>query len=116
MDVPAAALGNSNGRALDRSQDPPPPARSGDVVTKAVDDPLAGTENALKQARAETAIDKQVPALGKYILALDEGTTSCRAILFDAQSRVVAVDQKEFKQIFPQPGWVEHDPEEILKT
>ena len=49
----------------------------------------------------------------KYILALDEGTTSCRAILFDHESRVVSVAQKEFTQYFPQPGWVEHDAEEI---
>ena len=49
----------------------------------------------------------------RYILALDQGTTSSRALLFDRQGRVRAVAQREFKQIFPQPGWVEHDPEEI---
>lgn len=49
----------------------------------------------------------------KYILALDQGTTSSRSILFDAQGKIVAVAQKEFPQIFPQPGWVEHDPMEI---
>jgi glycerol kinase len=48
-----------------------------------------------------------------YILALDQGTTSSRALLFDAQGAVQSVAQREFKQIFPQPGWVEHDPEEI---
>lgn len=47
------------------------------------------------------------------ILALDQGTTSSRAIVFDHHGRLVAVAQKEFKQIFPQSGWVEHDPEEI---
>lgn len=52
----------------------------------------------------------------KYILALDQGTTSSRAILFDRQGSVVAVAQKEFKQHFPQDGWVEHDPEDIWKT
>ena len=45
----------------------------------------------------------------RYILALDQGTTSSRAILFDHDGAIVAVAQKEFRQIFPQPGWVEHD-------
>lgn len=48
-----------------------------------------------------------------YILALDQGTTSSRAILFDEQGRVAAVAQHEFEQYYPQPGWVEHDPTEI---
>lgn len=52
----------------------------------------------------------------KYILALDQGTTSCRAILFDRESHIVGVAQKEFTQIYPQPGWVEHDPEEVWST
>jgi len=49
----------------------------------------------------------------KYILALDQGTTSSRAILFDHTGRIKSIAQKEFTQIFPQPGWVEHDPLEI---
>ena len=53
---------------------------------------------------------------GKYILSLDQGTTSSRAILFDNQGAIVAVAQKEFRQIYPQPGWVEHDPMEIWST
>ncbi len=48
-----------------------------------------------------------------YILALDQGTTSSRAILFDHHGAIRAVAQKEFTQIFPSPGWVEHDPQEI---
>ena len=52
----------------------------------------------------------------RYILALDQGTTSSRAILFDRQSRIVQAAQKEFTQYFPQPGWVEHDAEEIWRT
>lgn len=52
----------------------------------------------------------------RYILALDQGTTSCRAILFDQECHIVGVAQKEFTQIYPQPGWVEHDPEEIWST
>jgi len=49
----------------------------------------------------------------KYILALDQGTTSSRALLFDEEATIRAVAQREFEQIFPQPGWVEHDPKEI---
>ena len=52
----------------------------------------------------------------QYILSLDQGTTSSRAIIFDKQGNIIAVAQKEFKQIFPQPGWVEHDPNEIWST
>lgn len=51
-----------------------------------------------------------------YILALDQGTTSSRAALFDHAGNIVSVAQKEFQQIFPQPGWVEHDPQEIWST
>jgi glycerol kinase len=52
----------------------------------------------------------------KYILALDQGTTSSRAILFDRSGRIKSIAQKEFSQIFPQPGWVEHDPLEIWSS
>jgi len=52
----------------------------------------------------------------KYVLALDQGTTSSRAILFDAEGNAVRVAQRELQQIYPQPGWVEHDPKEILAT
>ncbi|SEM04985.1 glycerol kinase [Variovorax sp. YR750] len=52
----------------------------------------------------------------RHILALDQGTTSSRAIVFDETGNPVAVAQKEFTQIFPQPGWVEHDPREIWAT
>jgi len=52
----------------------------------------------------------------KYILALDQGTTSSRAIVFDHAGAIRAVAQKEFKQYFPQPGWVEHDAREIWAT
>ena len=51
-----------------------------------------------------------------YILALDQGTTSSRAIVFDQQGAIVAVAQREFEQIFPQAGWVEHNPEEIWSS
>lgn len=54
--------------------------------------------------------------LKKYILALDQGTTSCRAILFDKQARAIAMKQKEITQVYPKPGWVEHDPLEIYET
>ncbi len=52
----------------------------------------------------------------KYILALDQGTTSSRAILFDHEGKIVTTAQKEFTQIFPQPGWVEHNPNEIWSS
>lgn len=52
----------------------------------------------------------------KYVLALDQGTTSSRAILFDQAGRIKAMAQKEFQQIFPQAGWVEHDSEEIWSS
>lgn len=52
----------------------------------------------------------------KYILALDQGTTSSRAIVFDHVGSIAAVAQKEFPQIFPKPGWVEHDPRDIWST
>ena len=52
----------------------------------------------------------------KYILSFDQGTTSSRAILFDHQGQIHATSQKEFTQIFPKPGWVEHDPLEIWST
>ena len=51
-----------------------------------------------------------------YILALDQGTTSSRAILFDEAGAIAAVAQHEFEQFYPQPGWVEHDPTEILTS
>jgi glycerol kinase len=52
----------------------------------------------------------------KYILSLDQGTTSSRAILFDHAGSIVSVAQKEFPQIFPKPGWVEHDPRDIWSS
>lgn len=52
----------------------------------------------------------------KYIVALDQGTTSSRAVLFDSNGAIVGISQKEFTQHFPQPGWVEHDPMEIWES
>ena len=52
----------------------------------------------------------------KHVLALDQGTTSSRAIVFDQRGGVRTVAQKEFRQIFPKPGWVEHDAEEIWRS
>lgn len=54
--------------------------------------------------------------IGKYILALDQGTTSSRAIVFDSLGRICGMGQKEFTQIYPQPGYVEHDPAEIMES
>ena len=63
------------------------------------------------ETRRLTAGDSSVTM--PYILALDQGTTSSRAIVFDHDGAIRAVAQKEFTQIFPQAGWVEHDPQEI---
>jgi glycerol kinase len=54
--------------------------------------------------------------MAKYVLALDQGTTSSRAILFDREQNIVAQEQKEFTQIYPREGWVEHDPMEIYSS
>lgn len=54
--------------------------------------------------------------MGRYILALDQGTTSSRAMLFNKEGEIVTVAQKEFRQIYPHPGWVEHDAQEIWST
>ena len=47
--------------------------------------------------------------MSRWILALDQGTTSCRSVLFDRQGTPVAIAQREFTQHFPRPGWIEHD-------
>ena len=52
----------------------------------------------------------------KYILAIDQGTTSSRAIVFDTNLRPVSTGQQEFEQIFPNSGWVEHNPDEIWSS
>ncbi|MFX5756621.1 FGGY family carbohydrate kinase, partial [Acinetobacter baumannii] len=54
--------------------------------------------------------------MSNYILSLDQGTTSSRAIVFDKQGTIISIAQKEFSQLFPQPGWVEHDANEIWST
>src|SRR5438094_925204 len=54
--------------------------------------------------------------MSRYVLALDQGTTSSRAILFDRAGRVQVCAQREFPQHFPEPGWVEHDPEDIWRS
>ncbi len=55
-------------------------------------------------------------AISKYILALDQGTTSSRAIVFNDKGQIISISQKEFTQYFPQPGWVEHNPLEIWES
>ncbi len=54
--------------------------------------------------------------MSRYILALDQGTSSSRSIVFDQDGHIVAMAQREFRQIYPQPGWVEHDPKEIWES
>ena len=52
----------------------------------------------------------------KALIALDQGTTSSRAVVFDLTGQILSVANEEFPQIFSQPGWVEHDPADILRT
>ena len=54
--------------------------------------------------------------MSQHVIALDQGTTSSRAIIFDVNGKVVSLSQHPFAQIYPQPGWVEHDPMTILYT
>ena len=54
--------------------------------------------------------------MGTYLLSLDQGTTSSRAILFDREQNILGVAQKEFTQFYPREGWVEHDPMEIWSS
>ena len=54
--------------------------------------------------------------MAKYIMALDQGTTSSRCILFDKAGNICSMAQREFEQIYPKPGWVEHNPMEIWST
>ena len=54
--------------------------------------------------------------MGKYLLAIDQGTSSSRTVIYDHAMSVLASAQQEFPQIYPQPGWVEHDPEAIWKS
>ena len=63
---------------------------------------------------APTSCDAEIPM--PFVLALDQGTTSSRAILFDTSGSIVATSQREFSQIFPRSGWVEHDPVEIWES
>ena len=52
----------------------------------------------------------------KYVIALDEGTTSARSVLIDHEGKIAGVAQREFEQHYPHPGWVEHDPMDILSA
>lgn len=79
----------------------------------------------MKAMRLESAVGHSAPSVKErfmkgnnkgYIISLDQGTTSSRAVVFDSQSRIVETVQKEFPQIFPKPGWVEHDPMEIYAS
>ena len=54
--------------------------------------------------------------MGTYLLSLDQGTTSSRAILFDREQNILGVAQKEFTQFYPREGWVEHDPMEVWSS
>ena len=66
--------------------------------------------------KSEGLSSRRMRRMSKYVLALDQGTTSSRAILFDKAQNIVGVAQKEFTQIYPRQGWVEHDPMEIYSS
>ena len=78
--------------------------------------PWCSSELVLGGVRGSLLVETSVERAMSYILALDQGTTSSRAILFDAEGNVAAKAQHEFPQIFPKPGWVEHDPFAILTS
>jgi glycerol kinase len=69
-----------------------------------------------RAATEEERGDERTMTTGDYLLAIDQGTTSTRAILFDAAGAVCHIARRELRQIYPQPGWVEHDPEEIWQA
>ncbi len=72
------------------------------------------TDRAMRAPRSRTRLDLR--AMKTHLLALDQGTSSSRSIVFDMQGRIKAMAQREFRQIYPRPGWVEHDPMEIWRT
>src|SRR5581483_6054965 len=62
------------------------------------------------------ALQEEVSLMSRYVGAIDQGTTSSRFIVFDRKGEMVTVAQKEHRQIYPKPGWVEHDPLEIMRN
>ena len=66
--------------------------------------------------RDKRGVHKRGSSMKKYVMALDQGTTSSRCILFDKAGKICSSAQKEFTQIYPQPGWVEHNPLEIWSS
>src|SRR5437868_15551382 len=77
-----------------------------------VDSSACARAHSSERRRDGPATSNQQPTM-PFILSLDQGTTSSRAIVFDHDGGIRAVAQKEFTQIFPRAGWVEHDPQEI---
>jgi glycerol kinase len=71
---------------------------------------------AVPNIRGKVCPRKEEVLMAKYVLALDQGTTSSRAIVFDHEGTIVSVAQQEFPQLYPQPGWVEHNPEDIWNS
>src|SRR6266511_2481144 len=68
------------------------------------------------QGRWTSSIGPRIAGAVAIVLALDQGTTGSAAVVIDAEGRVVATADREIAQHYPQPGWVEHDPEEIFRT
>ncbi|MDZ7654216.1 MAG: FGGY family carbohydrate kinase [Burkholderiaceae bacterium] len=91
----------------------PPAGRCGESAAQARATSIVGRDDRPTHAACRRAA---ADPMSRYVLALDQGTTSSRAIVFDRAGRPVASAQQEFRQIFPQPGWVEHDPLEIWSS
>lgn len=77
---------------------------------------MRGLSSQTCQDEGKSHFEEAAVAGKRYLLALDQGTTSSRAVLFDLEGNIVGLAQKDFSQYFPQPGWVEHDPSEIWGT
>ena len=75
---------------------------------------LARTSEEMTDNQIEDILKELSSGDEKYILAIDQGTTSTRAIVFDRRGTIVARAQQEFPQIYPKPGWVEHSPQDIM--
>ena len=75
---------------------------------------LAKTSEEMTDGQIQDMLKNLSAGDEKYILAIDQGTTSTRAIIFDKRGNIVSRAQQEFRQIYPEPGWVEHSPQDIM--
>src|SRR6202000_2491114 len=115
----------ARGLGRDRPHEVHPPRDVGDGALRPGRDavhrrraarPVSGAAVAGRRDRGQLQRRTIMSKTPRHLLALDQGTSSSRSIVFDAQGRILAMAQREFRQIYPQPGWVEHDPKEILES